>query len=74
MLGIEGDDQPLGFSLFSSEAGTYRELPGHPVSGPDADDVGPDGSLRPQPLGAAGAKVVDAIVSSAGALGTACPE
>ena len=74
MLGIEGDDQPLGFSLFSSEAGTYRELPGHPVSGPDADDVGPDGSLRPQPLGAAGAKVVDAVVTFSGALGTACPE
>ncbi len=74
MLGIEGDDQPLGFSLFASDVGAYRELPGHPVSGPDPDDVGPDGSLRPRPLGAAGQGVVDAIVTLSGALGTTCPQ
>lgn len=74
MLGIEGDDQPLGFSLFALDTGTYRERPGHPVSGPDPDEVGPDGSLRPQPLSDAGQTIEDAIVTFTGALGTTCPE
>ena len=74
MLGIEGDDQPLGYSLFARDAGTYRERPGHPVSGPDPDEVGPDGSLRPLPLGAAGEGIVNAIVNLTDALGIACPE
>jgi len=74
MLGIEGDDQPLGFSQFSRDAGTYRQRPDHPVSGPDPDEVGPDGSLRPRPLGAAGQGIVNAIVTLTEGLGTACPE
>jgi hypothetical protein len=74
MLGIEGDDQPLGFSLFARDVDTYRELPGHPVSGPDVDEIGPYGSVRPLPLSVSGQKVEDAIVTFSGALGTACPE
>jgi gluconate 2-dehydrogenase gamma chain len=74
MLGIEGDVQPLGYSIFSRELGTYRERPGQPVSGPDPDDVGPDGTLQPKPLGDAAESVVTFIVKVTGALGTICPE
>ncbi len=32
-----GDTQPLGYSIFDESTGTYKERPGHPVSGPDSD-------------------------------------
>ena len=74
ILGIEGDNQPLGFSLFARDVDGYRERAGHPVSTPDPDELGPDGSVRPLPLGAAGQAVEDAIVTFSNALGTTCPE
>lgn len=36
-----GDTQPLGYSIFDESTGTYKERPGHPVSGPDSDDAQP---------------------------------
>ena len=74
MLGIEGDNQPLGFSLFSRDIDGYRSRPGHPVSGPDPDEVGPDGTLRPLPLGPTGQAIEDAVVTFSNALGMTCPE
>ncbi|HME71776.1 MAG TPA: gluconate 2-dehydrogenase subunit 3 family protein [Myxococcota bacterium] len=50
MLGIEGDNQPLGYSIFSFELGTYRERPEHPMSTPNPDELAPDGSVVPIPL------------------------
>jgi hypothetical protein len=74
MLGLEGDDQPLGFSLFSRAADDYKELPGHPVSTPDPDELRPDGTLAPKPLTAAGQAIEDAVVTLTAALGVTCNE
>ena len=49
MIGIEGDSQPLGFSVFSSARGAYRERPRHPMSTPNPDDLAPGGSLSAAP-------------------------
>ncbi len=61
MLGIEGDSQPLGYSLFSRETESYRERRDHPMSTPNPDELAPDGSLAPRPLGADGAAIQQAI-------------
>jgi len=50
MIGLEGDSQPLGYSLFSEPDAEYRERPDHPMSTPNPDEVAPDGSLAPRPL------------------------
>lgn len=63
MVGIEGDSQPLGYSLFSLRAGDYRERPDHPMSTPNPDEVAPDGSLAPRPLSPDGAHV-QAVISN----------
>jgi hypothetical protein len=40
LAGLEGDSQPLGFSIFSRADGTYHERPDHPMSTPNPDDPG----------------------------------
>lgn|GEM_PF-744189 len=61
MLGIEGDNQPLGYSIFSFELGTYRERPDHPMSTPNPDELAPDGSVVPIPLTPDGASIQQGI-------------
>jgi len=73
MLGIEGDNQPLGYSIFSFELGTYRERPDHPMSTPNPDEIAPDGSLAPKPLTPDGAAIQKAITATAGALDLLVP-
>jgi hypothetical protein len=63
MLGVEGDSQPLGFSLFSRTAGDYHERPDHPVSTPNPDERDAIGALVPRPLTADGQHVQQAIVA-----------
>jgi hypothetical protein len=46
LLGLEGDNQPLGFSLFSRATGAYNERPDHPMSTADPGDGG--APLSPQ--------------------------
>ena len=41
MLGLEGDDQPLGYSIFSLATDGYVERPDHPMSTPNPDELGP---------------------------------
>lgn len=65
MVGIEGDSQPLGYSLYSVRDGAYRERPDHPMSTPNPDELAPDGSLAPRPLSANGAQVQQVISSFA---------
>jgi hypothetical protein len=72
MLGLEGDNQPLGFSVFSFAKGDYNERPDHPMTTPNPDEIGPDGSLRPLPLTAQGTAIEQTIVSLAQALGEDC--
>ena len=50
MIGIEGDVQPLGYSLFSTATGSYHERADHPMSTPNPDELAADGGLAPRPL------------------------
>jgi hypothetical protein len=54
MVGLEGDDQPLGYSIFSLATGSYVERPDHPMSTPNPDELGPGGTVAPRPLTADG--------------------
>ena len=40
MLGLEGDDQPLGYSIFSTATNDYKERADHPMSTRNPDEVG----------------------------------
>jgi hypothetical protein len=61
MLGLEGDDQPLGYSLFSRRRDGYNERPDHPMSTPNPDEVA-GGVVTPRPLGADAEELQTAIV------------
>ena len=69
MIGLEGDDQPLGYSIFSRATGSYVERPDHPMSTPNPDELGPGGTVVPRPLTAAGKSIQDAILATAGLFG-----
>ena len=45
MLGLEGDSQPLGYSIFDRTAGVYRQLDDHPMTAVNPDEAG-----GPRPL------------------------
>jgi hypothetical protein len=66
LVGLEGDVQPLGFSIYSEAAGGYVERPDHPMSTANPDEVGPGGIVVPKPLGAEGQRVQDTIVTLTG--------
>ena len=68
LLGIEGDSQPLGHSIFSRATQSYHERPDHPVSSANPDELAPDGSLVPRPLGADGAAIQQSISELTGIL------
>lgn len=56
---FEGDSQPLGYSIYDSIAGTYRERPDHPMSKENPDeDFGPFDDVA--------IEVVSAIVAGTG--------
>lgn len=50
MLGLEGDNQPLGYSVFSRATDDYVERADHPMSTPNPDELGPGGVVVPRPL------------------------
>jgi hypothetical protein len=50
MVGIEGDSQPLGHSIYRAPSDDLVERPDHPLSMPNPDEVAIDGSLTPIPL------------------------
>ena len=52
MVGLEGDSQPLGYSIFDVRADRYRERPDHPMT-----TVNPDEASGPRPLTADGQKI-----------------
>lgn len=54
MLGIEGDAQPFGYSIFSLATQDYVERADHPMSTPNPDELGTGGALVPKPLSADG--------------------
>ena len=63
MIGLEGDSQPLGYSIFSTADGTYHERPDHPMSTPNPDELGAGGVLAPRPLSADGEQVQRTIIA-----------
>jgi Gluconate 2-dehydrogenase subunit 3 len=64
MIRIEGDVQPLGYSLFSTETGSYHERPDHPMSTANPDELDADGSVVPRPLSPDGASLQSSITFS----------
>jgi hypothetical protein len=50
LVGLEGDSQPLGFSIFDETTGAYVERADHPMSTANPDELGPGGVLQPKPL------------------------
>jgi hypothetical protein len=69
MLGLEGDDQPLGYSIFSLATDSYVERPDHPMSTPNPDELGPGGTVVPRPLTADGKFIQNSILATAGLFG-----
>ena len=61
MVGVEGDDQPLGYSIFSRAKGDYVERPDHPMSTPNPDEV-----AAPRPITPDAEKVQDTIIALTG--------
>jgi hypothetical protein len=58
MVGLEGDDQPLGYSIFSRATNDYNERADHPMSTPNPDEI-----AAPRPLTAEGEGVQRLIVT-----------
>jgi gluconate 2-dehydrogenase subunit 3-like protein len=67
LLGLEGDSQPLGYSIFSTTMNAYvpDSRPDHPMTKPNPDETGPDGLPAAKPLSADGQQV-QASISSLG--------
>ncbi|HEV7733545.1 MAG TPA: gluconate 2-dehydrogenase subunit 3 family protein [Candidatus Binatia bacterium] len=65
MLGLEGDSQPLGYSIFDTTTGAYVERADHPMSTPNPDELGPGGTIVPRPLTADGLAVQTSIATLA---------
>ena len=63
LIGLEGDVQPLGFSIFSTTTGGYVERPDFPMSTPNPDELGPGGVLQPKAI-SADARGVQTSISS----------
>ena len=73
LVGLEGDDQPLGYSIFSRADGTYHERQDHPMSTPNPDEIDAmTGALAPRALSADGDRIQRSIAQLANALGGAC--
>ena len=66
LIGLEGDNQPLGYSIFSEEIDDYVERADHPMSTPNPDELAKDGSVTPRPLTADGQQIQNNIVLAAG--------
>ncbi len=62
LIGLEGDAQPLGYSIFSTADDAYHERPDHPMSTPNPDELGPGGVLAPRPLSEDGERVQETII------------
>src|SRR5436190_1749627 len=65
MLGLEGDSQPLGYSIFSKAKDGYNERRGHPMSTANPDELR-HGTLTPRPISADANAIQDSIVMLSG--------
>src|SRR4029077_13459376 len=69
MIGLEGDDQPLGYSIFSLQANGYNQRPDHPMSTPNPDELGPGNTVMPRPLTSDGQFIQHSIATLSMLLG-----
>jgi hypothetical protein len=70
LVGLEGDVQPLGYSIFSATAGTYVERPDHPMSTPNPDELGPGGVVQPKALAPSSKQLQESIATLSNLLST----
>jgi len=63
LLGLEGDDQPLGYSIFSRAKDGYNERPDHPMSTPNPDELAGPRALSPD-----GERIQQSIITLATAV------
>jgi hypothetical protein len=62
MIGLEGDSQPLGYSIFSRPLDDYRERADHPMSTTNPNELASDGvTVVPLPLTQDGQDIQDNI-------------
>jgi len=50
LCGLEGDSQPLGYSIYSATLDASVERPDHPMSTANPDELGPGGVVQAKPL------------------------
>jgi hypothetical protein len=72
MVGLEGDSQPLGYSIYVAPTDSLAERPDHPLSTANPDEL-VGGVLTPKPLSADGAQIQATIASYTGALENLSP-
>lgn len=72
LCGLEGDSQPLGYSIYSAGLDTYVERPDHPMSTANPDELGPGGVVQPKPLSADAQHLQTLISVLTGGFGDAC--
>jgi hypothetical protein len=65
LLGLEGDSQPLGYSLFSTQKDGYNERRRHPMSTANPDELA-HGRLHPRPISEESATIQRDIATFAG--------
>ena len=63
LLRLEGDDQPLGYSIYSAAKDGYNERPDHPMSTPNPDELAGPRALSPD-----GERIQQSIMTLATAL------
>jgi len=68
LVGLEGDSQPLGYSIFDQTTNAYVERAGHPMTTANPDEIGPGGTVVPKPLSADGTTVQHTIATLANTL------
>src|SRR5207244_12896787 len=69
LLGLQGDDQPLGYSIYSAAKDGYNERPDHPMSTPNPDELAGPRALSPD-----GERIQQSIMTLATALSKAFGE
>jgi hypothetical protein len=72
LAGLEGDSQPLGFSIFSEATGGYVERPDRPMSTPNPEEIDPGGVVQPTALAPESVELQTTISSFANAVGQTC--
>jgi hypothetical protein len=75
LAGLEGDVQPLGYSIFSTSANDYVERADHPMSTANPDELGPGDVVQAKPIATDSRQIqMDISTLTNLAFGDACKE